>query len=63
MTQFFALFLGILHYWHPKGGTQCTSPKSPLYGFHSQTGKSGNAKIAFVAALAKPKKCSVAFCI
>ena len=34
------------------------------YGFHSQSGSSGNTKIAFVAALAKPnQKRNIAFCI
>ena len=37
--------------------------KLVLYGFYCQSGRSGNAKVAFVAALAKPNQNgSVAFC-
>ena len=38
--------------------------ENSFYGFHSQSGRSGNVKIAFVAALAQPnQKCYVAFSI
>ena len=38
--------------------------ENSYYGFHSQSGTPGNAKIAFVATLAKPnQKYSKAFCI
>ena len=38
--------------------------ENSYYGFHSQSGRSSNVKIAFVVALAKPdQKCSIAFCI
>ena len=38
--------------------------ENSYYGFHSQSGRPGNAETAFGTALAKPnQKCSVAFCI